>query len=92
MTITTNSGKTFDINWMWATDRFGNRLMIELKDDRALSEIAADFEGVQTITKTDSKAPNVKEIYEGFTKLVSLSKENFDGVIRLTLERSASDA
>lgn len=87
MQITTNSGKTFDINWMWATNRFGNRLMIELVDNRAFSQIAADFEGVDTITKTDSKHPNVKEVYEGYTKLVGMSKENYEGVIRLTLEK-----
>jgi hypothetical protein len=82
-----SNGKAFDINWMGATNRFGNKLMIELVDNRALSKIAANFEGVDTITKTDSKKPNVKEVYEGYTKLVGMSKENAEGVIRLTLEK-----
>ncbi len=91
MTITTDSGKTFDINWIGATNRFGNKLMIEMVDDRALSQIAADFEGVGTITKTDSKKPDVEEVYKGFSKLVGMSKENFDGVIRLTLEKGDAE-
>lgn len=87
MTITTSKGKTFDINWMWSTNRGGNRLMIEMEDSRSMSDIADDFEGVCTITKTDSKTPGVKEVYEGFTTLVILSRDNADGVIRLTLEK-----
>lgn len=92
MTIMTSRGKTFEINWIWSTTRGGNRLMIELKENRLFSEIAADFEGVQTFTKMDSKTPNVKEIYEGFTALVGMSKENADGVIRLTLEKGDDHA
>ena len=87
MKITTNSGRMFDVSWIGATNRFGNKLMIELKDDRALSEVASDFEGVELIVKEDERHPGVKEVYEGFTHLVSMSKENADGVIRLTLEK-----
>ena len=86
MTITTSSGKTFDINWMWSTNGAGNRLMIEMKDDRPMAEIAADFDGIQTFEKTGENK-NVKEVYTGYTKLVCMSRDNFDGVIRLTLEK-----
>lgn len=87
MKITLNSGKTFDVNWIGASSRYGDKMMIELNDDRKISQIAADFEGVETITKTDKAKPNVKEVYEGYTLLASISRENADGVIRLTLEK-----
>ena len=87
MKITTNSGKTFDINWIGATNRFGSKLMIELKDDRAFSEIAADFDGVDVFTKEDEKYPGVTMTYEGYSALVSMTRENADGVVRITLER-----
>lgn len=86
MKITTSSGKTFDIQWIWAT-REDNRLMIELADDKTFAELAADLDGVPVITKTDSDRPNVKEVYEGFTKLVAMSRENAEGVIRLVLKK-----
>lgn len=87
MKILTNDGKTFDITFIGALLRDGNRVMIELKDDRTLSEIAADFENLETITKTDSARPNVKEVFEGFTQLVSIQRNKATGTVRLTLEK-----
>lgn len=91
MKIMTNDGKCFDIIFIGTLLRDGRRVVIELTDDRALSEIAADFEGVETITKTDSARPSVKEVYEGFTQLVDIRRNTAAGTVRLTLERSASD-
>lgn len=90
MTLTTNKGKTFDITWIWATTRGGDRLMIEVKDDRPMAEIAADFDQVEIFEKTTAKMPGVKEVYAGYTRLVGMSRENADGVIRLTLERDGA--
>lgn len=87
MKITTSRGKTFDINWAWVSTRRGDSLMIELKDDRPMAEIAADFDGVETFESKDEKKPNVKEVYTGYTKLIIMSRDNADGVIRLTLEK-----
>ena len=87
MQITTSKEKIFDIIFIGALMRDGNRVVIELEDDRALSEIAADFEGLETITKTDSIKPNDKEVYEGFTKLVSIHCNKAAGTVRITLEK-----
>ena len=91
MTITLNNGKAFAINFICVPLRNGNRVLIDLDDGRTLSEIAADFEGAQTITKTASNNPNVKEVFEGFTKLVGIQRNAEAGTVRLTLERSAAD-
>lgn len=86
MQLTTNKGKTFEINYIWPTTRNGEKLMIELEDSRTASQIVADFDGVEVFEKTEKKKPG-KEVFEGFTRLVGYSSENFDGVIRLTLEK-----
>lgn len=91
MKIMTNDGKCFDIIFIGALVRDGRRVVIEMEDDRALSAIAADFEGVETATKTDSERPNVKEIYEGFTQLVDIRRNTAAGTVRLTLERSEAN-
>lgn len=88
MQITTSKGKTFNIQFIGALLRSGNRLMIELEDARALSEIAADFDSVDTITKTDEIRPNEKTVYEGFTKLFSVQRNIDAGTVRLMLERT----
>ena len=87
MQITTSKGKTLDIVHIGALLRNGNRLMIELKDHRALSEIASDFEGVETITKTIDEKPNEKTIFEGFTHLVSIQRNVDMDTVRLTLDK-----
>ena len=87
MQITTSKGKTFDIQFIGSPLRNSNRLMIELEDARLISEIAGDFEGLDTITKTDSIKPNEKHIYEGFTKLKGIQENQEAGTVRLKLEK-----
>lgn len=91
MNITTSKGKTFDINFIHVPLRDGNRVMIDLADSRTLAKIAADFDGLTTITKTDDIRPNVTETYEGFTRLVAIQRNTAAGTVRLTLERSDTD-
>lgn len=87
MTITTSKGKTFDVNWIWGPLRGTNQVMIDLEDARKISEIAQDFEGCASIEKTDIKRDGVKEIYDGYTELVSVVRERATGTVRVTLEK-----
>ena len=92
MKISLSNGKTFDVEFIGDLIRNGSRVMIELKDDRALSSIASDFEGVDAITKTDSARPNVKEVFEWFTQLVSIQRNMAAGTVRITLEKGDDHA
>lgn len=85
MMIRLSSGKTLEVNYIWPDN--GGRVMVELKDDRPISEIAADFEGSQTLTKTDARKPGVEEVYTGYTQIVSVSRDNHEGVTRLFLKK-----
>lgn len=88
MKIKTSRGNTFEVVFIGAMLRNGNRLLMEMVDDRAFSDIAADFDGLETITKTNAELPDVNEVYEGFTRLVSITRDTGrSGVVRLTLER-----
>jgi hypothetical protein len=88
MEIKTSKGHTYEVRFIGAMLRNGKRMLMEMVDDRPLAEIAADFDGLKTITKTDSTRPNVKEVYEGFTRLVGINRDTgSDGVVRLTFER-----
>lgn len=87
MKITTSTGKTFDILFISSGVYMGGRAMIELADERALSEVASDFEGVDTITKTDELLPGVSEVYSGYTRLISVQRNAETGTVRLMLEK-----
>ena len=88
MKITTSKGKTFDVNWAFGPTSASGSLMIELADNRHLSEIAADFDGNSKIEKTDKTKPGVTEVYEGFTELAIIQR-NKNGSVLVKLEKPA---
>lgn len=85
MKITTSKGKTFDILFISSGVSIKGKALIELSDERALSEIAADFESVDTITKTDDLLPGVSEVYSGYTRLISVQRNTETGTVRIML-------
>lgn len=70
MTVKTSKDKTFDVNWMWGPVGDDDELMLELVDDRLLSEIAADFEGVEKFERFSEAEGDL--VYEGYTELKSI--------------------
>lgn len=86
MTITTDKGKTFDVNYAWGPVRSTGELMIELAADaRPLSQIAADFEGVQAFERVDENEGNMT--FEGYTELVSVVRDRTRGAVLLALRK-----
>lgn len=64
-----------------------DQIVIELADDRSLSEICADFDGLQTIKRTDNIRPEIVTSYEGYTQLVRAERNLNAGTVRLTLRK-----
>lgn len=91
MKIETSKGKTFDIEFICSPLRDGSKVIIEMEDARALAEIAADFDGLESVKKTVSGRNDkaVYEMYEGFSKLVGIQRDTASGSVRLTLEKEA---
>lgn len=87
MRIQTDRGKTFEVKWCFQLSRNPNALNIEYRDERPFAEIAADFDGVNTITKVDDTKPEKEKPYTGFTKLTGINRLDKKGTVRLTLER-----
>lgn len=61
------------------------RLMLEIEDERALSVIAAEFEGVQRIDAV--RWYDQESAYEGYTDLIDIRRNQADGTVRMTLKR-----
>lgn len=88
MSITTDKGKRFDVRWAWGPAGEAGRLMIELTaDDRPLSQIAADFEGVALITRQDENEGDAT--FAGYTQLVRIERIVTGGV-QLALEQAVT--
>lgn len=87
MTITTSRGQTFDVNWAWEL-RTKQQLQIELNDTRPIADIAADFDGLETISrKSDTEGD---KLYEGYTKLTAVLQNTVSGTVQLILERAVN--
>ena len=85
MSITTDKGKTFEVNYAWGPVSTGE-LMIELSADaRPISEIAVDFEGVQVFDRPDEHQGNMT--FVGYTELVSVVRDRNTGAVLLVLRR-----
>lgn len=82
MTLTSSKGKTFEINWMWGPVGANDDLMLEYADDRALSEIASDFEGCERFHR-ESETEGNKE-WTGYTLLRSIMRSG-RGKVQITL-------
>ena len=74
MKITTNNGKMFEVQFAEASIIEPNRMIIELVDERPFAEIAADFDGLETITKSDDDMLEEVKVYEGFSRLYSIQR------------------
>jgi len=86
MRIKTSKGTTHDIRVMCEMLRNKNRALIELEDSRPLSEIAAEFDGLEWIRKYMTAESTAYEMYEGFTRLCGIQRTE-TGTVRLTLEK-----
>lgn len=70
-TVTTSKGKTFDIDFMWGPLRDSGDVSLQIHDKRPLSEVAADFDGVERFDKHDPQTEDM--VFEGYTRLQSIT-------------------
>lgn len=82
--LTTDKGKTLDVNYVLNPRGDQESLIISLADDRAISVIAAELEGCASIKCVDENSPRRTDLYDGFTKLKSI-QELSTGSVRVVL-------
>lgn len=76
MTVTTSKGKTFVIAWMWGPVGNTMDLMLQMEDDRLLSDIAVDFEGVDHFHRESDTEGNMD--FDGYTVLKSILRPSYE--------------
>lgn len=84
-----SGGKMHKARWIFPAERAGKmRLMVALETEKTLAQIAQDFDGAAVIEKSEENKPGIVERFEGFTRLMIISRENEDGLTILTLGRA----
>lgn len=80
-------GMSYEIEFISSGTLGGNQIVIELEDDRLLSQIAEDFEGRKTMVRTDTARPEISTTYAGYTELIDIRRNQTNGSVRLTLKK-----
>lgn len=87
-TLTTDKGKTFDVNWAWAPVGDDDDMILELtREERSMAEIAEDFDGVEHFHKSNENAPPYEADYDGYTKIKSISRNFRKHTVQITLSK-----
>ena len=79
-TITTDKGKTYEVGYAWAPLMDGS-CFIAMQDARMLSEIAAEFEGLESIHYVDTDTGEYD--FTGYTVLTGISRDGQGVKIKL---------
>lgn len=82
-TITTSTGKTYDVDYAWAPLMDGS-CQIMLQDNRPLSTIATEFEELTNIHFVDTETGEAD--YTGYSVLFSISRDSRGVLIKLSKE------
>ena len=89
MKVTTNRGKAFDVLWCWGPLRDADEVMLCMMDARPLPEIAADFDGLDSLTRT---AENEKDMnFSGYSRVRHISRKRGTEEVTITLEKAVTE-
>lgn len=83
MTLKTSKGKTYNVDWVDVASLTSGQLFAQLRDERPLHEIAEEFDGLEWLERESDTQGNKK--FEGFNRLISLSRMAVNGAVQLTL-------
>lgn len=83
MKITTSKGKTHEIDWIFENKTNGNSLVMQLRDDRSMSEIVSDFDGCENIHQDIGNGLD----FEGYTEISTINRSAYSqsNIVYLTL-------
>lgn len=87
MTLDVGDGVVREIEFINAPSMAKNQVMIELMDDRPLSQIAADFEGREKLVRRDNVREDIETVYSGFVRLTAIQRSGVSGAVRITLSK-----
>ena len=80
--------RTHAARWIFPVDHNGEtRLMMALTGAETIARIAQDLDGADIIEKTVEGRPGIIERFEGFNRLLIISRDNADGLTIVTMAR-----
>ena len=84
MQLKTSNGYTYDVDWIDTT--IAGILYMQMHDQRTLSVIAEEFEGLEWLKREDENQGD--KLFEGFSVLTMIRRDA-PGVVIMTFEKGA---
>lgn len=82
MLLKTSNGNTYNIDWIDTVST--GSLFMQMMDERALSVVAAEFEGLEWLKREDENQGD--KLFEGYSNL-TMVKQVEPGIVIMTFER-----
>lgn len=83
MRIVTSKNEEYSVDWIDTPVQDGNRLLLQMRTDKTLAEIASAFDGLEWIERYDENQGDKR--YEGYSRLTTARTQN--GRVLLVMER-----
>ena len=84
MEIRTSKGHTYRADWIGGPTSIREEIFCEIEDERALHEIAMEFDGAEI---TAVGKGGVETVYNGYTELARISKEAGTKIVQIAMRR-----
>ena len=85
MEIQTSQNKTYQVKWIDTSILNEAALAMQMTDTRRLPEIAAEFDGLTEISRTDENQGN--KTFSGYSRLIGIKRIGDDVLIQMEAER-----
>lgn len=83
MKLTTSNGNTYTVDWIDTVST--GSLYMQMMDERALSVIASEFEGLAWLKREDANQGD--KLFEGYSVL-TMVKQAEPGIVLLTFQKT----
>ena len=84
MKLTTSKGNDYQVDWIDGPTFTTGEVLLQMKDDRRLPEIAAEFDGLEWLKRESENQGN--KSWEGYAVLQMITKLD-DGNVRIVLSK-----
>lgn len=86
MKLTTSKGHAYEVDWIDEISTGG--VFMQMADDRALSSIASEFEGLEWMKREDANQGD--KLFEGYSTLDSIKRVD-KGIVILSFEKAGDN-
>jgi hypothetical protein len=89
MKIKSSKGMVYNAEWMGGPTGIMREVYCEMRDERPISVIAAEFEGAEL---TEIERDGAEKTYTGYTELASIGRMDEENLTRISMRKPQKEA